>query len=121
MDAANNGGSGTQTEGLVAHADEFLMEDIFESVFDQAEVGVELVGGSQGGFELHLEACHDGVYALCVEGFERTAARANELAAGVFGIMLIDGVVDDALEVALIVAYAQAKGVHRVLHMVVNK
>lgn len=81
----------------VGQAEDILLEDIFDAFFFYGQAGEKLVTAFQRRFESHLQAGHHSVDALFVQFGETDALRAQKLVAGVFDVVLVVGVVDDAL------------------------
>lgn len=90
---------------VVGQAVEVVIEHVFQSVFAQGYFRHKAVAASQGELELHFHTGHYGVDAAGVKVGKTDAAGAEELMPGVFGVVLVVGVVDNALQVAFVVAY----------------
>ena len=70
----------------------------------QAQLNREAVAASEGGLVVDFSAGEDQVVALFVEAGKAEAEALQILVAGVFEVVLVHGVVDDALEIAFVVA-----------------
>ena len=82
-----------------------MQEDIAEPFFLQVQFRDELVTAAQGGLELHVQPRDHGVCALLMKSRETDAMGKQELMTGMLDIVLVVGVVDNALKVTFIVAY----------------
>ena len=58
-----------------------------------------------------MHAGHHGVDAALVQLGKTDAARTQKLVAGVLGVVLVVGIIDNALEVALVVAYLEVEAI----------
>ena len=67
------------------------------------------VAADQGGFVVDLDAGEYEVVARLVEAGKAEAETGQILVAGVFEVILINGVVDKALEIAFVVADVQSE------------
>ena len=93
-----------QTVSPCALMTSFLGEDVFYAFLLEFEFGNELVAALQRCLELHVEACHYGVCTLFVEFGEAHSVGEQELMACVLDVVLVVGVVDNALKVAFVVS-----------------
>lgn len=83
-----------------------LVENVAQTAFLHAQTHFEVIARSQGGFEAHFEIGHDHVDAAVVQFGKLYAFCLDEFVTAVFGVVLIDGIVDNALNVAFVVANA---------------
>ena len=101
-----DGFDGGADNGLVVgQAEDVLHENVFDALLAQGEARHETVATAQRRFEGHLQARHYGIRALFVQGGETDALGAQELVARMLDVMLVVGIVYDALKVALVVAH----------------
>lgn len=97
------------TDG-VDEAHDVLVEGVAKAVLFEFEAHLKMVARTERGFETHFEVGDHDVDAAVVEVGKLDATRFDEFVAAVFGVMLVDGVVDDALEVAFVVTNAHGVG-----------
>ena len=117
------GKAGT-TAAIETSADEAAVQDVrtvglFVDVLDKAEAQAafslatrrddKAVAASKGCLVIEFGADEDEVVPLLVEVGEAEAEALQVLVAGVFEVVQVHGVVDDALEVAFVVADFQRK------------
>lgn len=93
-----------EAELVVRGAVDVLLEHVAQPFFPYVEARVELVVAPQRCLELEVHACHDGVDAAAVHLGEAEPALLKEQVAGMLGVVQVVGVVDYALDVALVVA-----------------
>lgn len=122
VDNGNDVCFGTNAEGFfevrrvffgadgVDEAHDVLVEGVAEAVLFEFETHFKVVARTEGGFEAHFKIGYNDVNATVVEIGKFDVARFDEFVAAVFGVVLVDGVVDDALEVAFVVTNAHAVG-----------
>ena len=89
----------------VRQAEYVLIKHVFDAFFLNAQLADKAVSAFQGRFESHVQPCHYRIYSLRVQVGKTDALCEQELVPGVFDIMLVVGIVYDALQVAFIVAY----------------
>lgn len=90
---------------LVGQAEYVLHEHILDALLAQRQPRHERVAAAQRQFEGHVEPCHHGVDAPVVQVGETHAVRPQKFMARVFDVVLIVGIVHDALKVAFVVAH----------------
>ena len=119
VDEAYQRNLSAETDDLVGGAVDVLVEDVLHALLLNPEARDELVVAAQGGLVLQRHAGHHGVDALGVHLGEAQSAVLQEEVARVLRIVQVVGIVDDALDVALVVAHLHAgfKNVvsHRIL------
>ena len=81
------------------------MEDVADALLHGSQAADVLVVGAQGGLVLYLEPRHHHVDALRVQLGEAHPAFQDEQMPRMLHVVLVVGVVHDALQVALVVAY----------------
>lgn len=96
---------GADNRLVVGQAEDVLHENVFDALLAQGEARHETVATAQRRFEGHLQTRHYGIRALFVQGGETDALGAQELVARMLDVMLVVGIVYDALKVALVVAH----------------
>ena len=104
--------AGTDAELAVGLASYVLVEYVADVFPDEAQGAEELVAAAQGGFVVYADAGDDEVRACVVECGEADAVGLEVLVSGVFEVVLVVGVVDDALQVTFVVAYLECLLVH---------
>ena len=82
-----------------------MVEYILDAFLLKVEFRYELVSTLQWGFESHGEASHYRIDSLLMKCSKTDTHRRQKLVTGMFQIVLIIGIIDDALQVAFIVAY----------------
>jgi hypothetical protein len=107
--------SSTETKLLVAGTVDILIEPIPEAVFLKIETRNELIIAAQGNFILQFHTVDNGIDALFVELGETDAETTEEEVSGMLGIVQVVGIVHDAFDVALIIAYLHT-GFENVFH-----
>ena len=80
------------------------MEDIADALLTYPEAGEELVAAAERRLVVNRDASHDGDDVLLQHLGKAYACLEQEFVPRVLHVMLVVGIVDDALEVALIVA-----------------
>ena len=88
----------------VGQAEYVLVEHIFDALFLDVQLRQELVAAGKRSFESHAEACYNRVDALPVQFGKADSGGGQKLMACVFDVMLVVGVVHNALQVAFVVA-----------------
>ena len=81
-----------------------MVKDVLDTLLLHVEFGDKLVTTPQGSLESHIDTCHYRVYPLLVQSGKADAGTQQKLMARMLQIMLIIGIIDDALQVAFIVA-----------------
>lgn len=83
-----------------------LVENIAQAVFLHQEAHFKPVAGAEGGFETHLQIGDHHIDAAVVEFGKFDTLGFDKLVSASLGVVLVHSVVDDALEVAFVVANA---------------
>ena len=104
----HGGDLGGEHQTLIAGAIDILQEDEFYAIALEIDGADELIATAERMLVVHRDARHDRVVAFGVHLREADAARNQKFMAGMFGVVLIIGIIDDVLQVALIVAHLQA-------------
>ena len=86
-------------------ASDFDFGDIFDSIFLNIQLRHELLAAAQGCLERHCQSGHDRINSFVVQFRETQAYARQEFMTCMLDIMLIIGIVDNALKVAFIVAH----------------
>ena len=116
VDDANGIDLRTNTQFLVACTVDVLHEDIADAFFLNPETAVEFITATKRHLELHGQTCHDTIDALIVKTCKTNTVTEQKLMTCVFDIMLIIGIVDNALKVTFIIANLHAECVDIVCH-----
>ena len=116
VDDADGFDLGTNHDFVVALAEDVLHENVLDTVFLYPKFGDEFVATLEGNLELHGESRHDTVDASIVELGEADVVGKEKFVTCVFDVVLIVGVVDNALEVAFVVAHLHFEFVDVVCH-----
>ena len=95
---------GTEREAAIGFAIDVVGEYVAQTFLLHVETRDERVVATQRCLVLQVHASHNGIYALLVQTSEAHAERREIEVACVLGVVEIVGIVDDALDVALIVA-----------------
>lgn len=77
-----------------------MVKDVLDTLLLHVEFGDKLVTTPQGSLESHIDTCHYRVYPLLVQSGKADAGTQQKLMARMLQIMLIIGIIDDALQVA---------------------
>ena len=96
-----------QNEGAVAAAYLLCEDKADASLAFGAQTNGECVPAAQGMLVVELAARDDEIVSFSVQLGKVESARAQKLVASVLEVVLIYGVVDDTLQVALVVADAK--------------
>ena len=96
---------GSETEFFVGSTIDVVVENIFDALLCQSETRHKLIIGSKRRLELHRHPRQHRIYALLVHLGKTQSALFQEQMAGVLTIVQVVGIVDNALDVALIVAH----------------
>ena len=96
-----------------------MIEDVAQTFLAYAELGDKDVVATQRCLILKVHSCHYGIDAFLVQTGKANAERLQVQMACMFGIMQIIGIVDNALDVALIVAHFHFgfKNVFHIFHI----
>jgi len=94
---------GTAGQFHVGKAPDVLMKDVFDSVLLYAKFAKKFVTASQGSLEGHSYTGNNRIDAALVEFGEGDALAQKIFVAGMFEIVLIVCIVDNALQVAFVV------------------
>ena len=94
-----------ETERIVGDAVDVVLKDIAYALFVKVEAREELVVAFQWPLELQLHPGHDSVHALFVQVGKAHAEGTEKAVTSMLGIVEIVGVVDDALDVAFVIAH----------------
>lgn len=105
VDEADRFDGGADNGLVVGQAEDVLNEDVFDALLAHGKARHETVAAAQRRFERHLQTRHDGIRALLVQGGEADALGTQKLVACVFDVMLVVGIVHDALKVAFVIAH----------------
>ena len=105
VDEADRLDGGADNGLVVGQAEDVLHENVFDALLAQGEARHETVAAAQRRFERHLQTRHDGIRALLVQGGEADALGTQKLVARMLDVVLVVGIVHDALQVALVVAH----------------
>ena len=89
---------------VVGGAVDVLVKDVAQPFLLQVDARQKLVVTPQRRLELQIHPCHDGINAAAVHLGEAEPALLKEQMACMLGVMQVVGIVDNALDVALIVA-----------------
>lgn len=116
VDDANGIDLSTNAQLLVAGTEDVLHEDIADAFLLDPETAVEFITATKRHLELHGQTCHDTIDALIVKTCKTNTVTEQKLMTCVFDIMLIIGIVDNALEVALVIANLHAECVDIISH-----
>ena len=101
-----DGFDGGADNGLVVRqAEDVLHENVFDALLTQGEARHETVAAAQRRFERHLQTRHDGIRALLVQGGEADALGTQKLVARMLDVVLVVGIIHDALKVAFVIAH----------------
>ena len=92
-------------ELLVGQTVDVLEKDIFNAFAHQPESADKLVTASEGSLEVDGYAGHHGIYAFVMEVGKAHSVLEQELMTAVLRVVLVVGVVYNALKVTLIVAH----------------
>ena len=117
MDEGHEVDIGVKRQFHVGSAIDVVLEYIPHTFLLEVEARHHLVVAAQGRLKLQLHTRHHGVDSLLVKGGEAHAQAAQEAVARMLGVMEIVGVVDDALDVALIVAHIHTCGKQIFFHI----
>ena len=82
-----------------------LIENILDAFFLHIQFREKLITAFQRCLESHIDACHYRIDPLLVKCRKTDTGRQQELMARMFQVMLIIGIIDNALQVAFIVAH----------------
>lgn len=105
VDEADRLDGGADNGLVVGQAEDVLNEDVFDALLAQGKARHETVAAAQRRFERHLQTRHDGIRALLVQGGEVDALGTQKLVACMLDVVLVVGIVHDALKVAFIIAH----------------
>ena len=105
IDDADGFNLGTNHDFVVGLAEDVLHENVLDTVFLYPKFGDEFVATFEWNLKLHGESCHDTVNASLMKFGETDVVGKEKFVTCMFDVMLIVGVVDDALEVAFVVAH----------------
>ena len=105
IDDADGFDLGTNHDFVVALAEDVLHENVLDTVFLYPEFGDEFVATLERNLELHGESSHHTVDASLMKFGEADVVGKEKFVTCVFDVVLIVGVVDNALEVAFVVAH----------------
>ena len=89
----------------VGHADNLLVEHALDAVACDIELGAELIAAAQRGLVVECHLGDDKVVTGSTHIGKAEADGEEELMTRVLQVVLVVGVVDDALEVAFVVAH----------------
>ena len=109
VDDADGIDLGTDNDFVVGLAKDVLHENVLDTIFLYPEFGDEFVATFEWNLELHGESCHHTVDASLMEFGEADVVGKEKFVTCVFDVVLIVGVVDDALQVAFVVAHLEAQ------------
>ena len=84
-----------------------MHEDVLYALFLQRKFRHEFVATAEGGLEVELHTGHNGIDTALVEFGKTHTTRTKKFVAGMLRIVLIVGIVDNALKVALIIAHLE--------------
>ena len=116
IDDADGFDLGTNHNFVVALAEDVLHENVLDTVLLYPKFGDEFVATLEGNLKLHGESRHNTVDASIVELGETDVVGKEKFVTCVFDVVLIVGVVDNALEVAFVVAHLHFEFVDVVCH-----
>ena len=105
VDEAHGVHLGAHAQLEVGQAEDVLHEDVAQAVFLEPQLADVFVAAAQWCLELHGEPGHYCVGASVVQLGEADAVGEQELVAAVLEVVLVGGVVDNALKVAFVVAH----------------
>lgn len=111
MDETHGFHRGLEHWAMVRGSVDVLHKDVFDAFLAECQTGVELITAAERGLEVELHTCHDSVDALLMKLGETDSLRKQEFMTGVFCVVLIVGIVDNALKVTLIVAHLHAESI----------
>ena len=94
-----------KTEFIVRDTGDVVVEDVFDAFFRQSQSRHKFVVRSQGHLKLHGHPGQYGIDALLVHLSKTQSALLQEQVTGMLTIVQVVGIVDDALDVALIIAH----------------
>lgn len=89
----------------VGKTEDVLIKYVFDAFFLEIELGDKLIAAFKWGLEGHIEAGYYGVDAFGVELGETDAGSRQKFVTGVLYVVLVVGVVYDALQIAFVIAY----------------
>lgn len=115
IDETDEGDVTLETELFIAGSVDGLVEHVLDAILRKGEARDELVIASQGCLELQVHTGHNGINPLPVELCKTDAEATKKEVTGMFGIMEIVGIVDDALDVAFVIANLHA-GFKDIIH-----
>ena len=92
------------------------MEDIAKTLFFERKTDLKLISWTERCFETHVELCYYHIDAAFMKIGEFDAERCDEAASAMFVVVLVNCVVHDALDVALVVAHHPGESKNR-LHI----
>ena len=103
----------------IDQAHNVLVEHVAQPIFFDRETYFKPVARAEGSFETHLQIGDHDVNAAFVEFGKFDTFGFYKLMAACLGVVLIDGIVEDALKVAFLVAHSHFVNKSR-LHLLLN-
>ena len=116
IDDADSFDLGTNHDFVVGLAEDVLHENVLDTVFFYPKSRDEFVATFEWNLKLHGESRHDTVDASLMKFGEADVVGKEKFVTCMFDIVLIVGVVDDALEVAFVVAHLHFEFIDVVCH-----
>ena len=116
IDEADGIDVSTNDDFVVALAEDVLHENVLDTVFLYPKFGDEFVATLERNLKRQGESSHHTVDASLVKFGEADVVGKEKFVTCVFDVVLIVGIVDDALEVAFVVAHLHFEFVDVVCH-----
>lgn len=108
IDDGNEVNVGMEAKPFVAGTEDIVSEYVTDALLAKPQSGDELIVAGQRSLVFELHSCHDGVNSLVVEFRKADAERADEAVSGVLSVVKVVRIVNDALDIALVVAHFHA-------------
>ncbi len=96
---------GAHADFIIRCTEDVLYEYPLDAFFLHTDAHHVLIATAKGGLELYGDACHNGIGASLMKVHKAHAVAEQKFMTGMLQIVLVVGVVHDALHVAFVVAH----------------
>lgn len=100
----------------IRNSDNLLVKYILDTLFGHIELRAKFITAAKGCFVVQCHFRHDEVIAFCAHIGKAKADGEEEFVAGMLQIVLVVGIIDNALKVAFVVAYLHQEFITEIFH-----